>query len=133
MIQGLIQFIGSGAVTVFGFFVLLTLGKLFEYCLRLKCMIFIVWVSWSHSCSFDSFRSTTKYLWRNLKSLSYMCESERRKMFDLLQGHMCKWCINFDTWQMENWSEPCKSMEHCGSTNRSSVLRVSAGPWANRL
>ena len=35
-------------------------------------MFIIVWVSWSHSCCFHSFRSTTKYWWYNLKNHSYL-------------------------------------------------------------
>ena len=45
-----------------------------SYCsILLKVKMFIlVWVSWSHSCCFYSFRLATKYLWRNLTNCSYL-------------------------------------------------------------
>ena len=35
-------------------------------------MFILVWVSWSHSCCFYSFRLATKHLWRNLTNCSYL-------------------------------------------------------------
>ena len=95
-------------------------------------MFIIVWVSWSHSCCFHSFRSTTKYWWDNLKNHSYLQIKAWGKCFICNKDIWCEWCIKFDKWWMKNAYATCKNMEQCSFTNRSSVLRGYPVPWANR-
>ena len=62
-----------------GLKILQCLHSLFFWILKSYCSILfkvkmfnLVWKSWSHSCCFYSFRSTTKILWGNLKDRSYL-------------------------------------------------------------
>ena len=97
-----------------------------------KVKIFIlVWVSWSHSCCFYSFRSTTKYLWKNLKNRSYRWTKAWENVQFVTKTYV-QMMHRVDRWWMKNTNQPRRNMEQCGSSNPSSVLRVYAGPWANR-
>ena len=103
-IKGLVQFIEFEAITVFGFFVLLNFEKVMQYFVSGQNVYFKI--SWSHSCCFYSFRSTTKYLWRNLKIPSYLWIKAWKNVWFV--RYICHWCIKLDRWQVENANKPCK-------------------------
>ena len=101
------------------------LDSVFFWILRSHCSIFpkvkifiLVWVSWSHSCCFYSFRSTNKYLWKNLKNRSYRWIKAWENVQFVTKAYV-QWCIKLTDggWKTltnlaETWNSVVLAIDH---------------------